>query len=253
MKPHVVELINKDFRIDGRKLDDYRKIVITNDVSNKAEGSARVKMGDTEVIAGIKMNVGTPYPDSPDEGVLITSSEMLPLASSEFLGGPPGPDAIELARVVDRGIRESKMIDMKKMCVRKGELIWTLFLDIYPINDDGNLLDASMLAAVAALDNAVFPKLEDDKVLFGEFTKDKLPLVKKPLLCTIHKIGDKLVVDPCKSEERLSDARVSVAVAEKGEINAMQKGGTKGLSIKEIDEMISLAEKKSKELRKNLK
>ena len=73
MKEHKLSLIKDGIRVDKRKLDDYRKpLSVELGVSNKAEGSARVIMGDTEVIAGVKMNVGTPYPDSQDEGVLIT-------------------------------------------------------------------------------------------------------------------------------------------------------------------------------------
>ena len=146
-----------------------------------------------------------------------------------------------------------KDIDMKKLCIRKGELIWTVFLDIYTINNDGNLIDAAALAAVAALKSAVFPKLDGDKILFGEFTKTKLPLVLVPITCTTAKIGDSIIVDPCRDEEQYIDTRLSIAVSEKGDIHAMQKGGEGGLEIKEVDEMIGLAIKKIAEIRKVLK
>ena len=51
-------------RFDGRALDKYRDLVVSFDVSNKAEGSARVKLGKTDVVVGVKMAIGTPYPDS---------------------------------------------------------------------------------------------------------------------------------------------------------------------------------------------
>ncbi len=154
-----MKYIREDTRLDGRKLLDYRKpIIVETNVSNMAEGSAMVTIGETKVVAGVKMSVGEPYPDSDDEGILITTAELLPLSSPEFLPGPPGVQATELARVVDRGIRESKMIDMKKLCIKKGELVWIVFLDIYTINEAGILIDAAALAAVIALKNAVFPK-----------------------------------------------------------------------------------------------
>src|SRR3989338_4079656 len=79
--------INK--RFDGRKTDEFRDLIIEKDVSNKAEGSVRVKLGKTEVIVGIKADVAEPYPDSPDKGNLMVTAELLPLSSSRFELGPP--------------------------------------------------------------------------------------------------------------------------------------------------------------------
>ena len=254
MTDYIKTLIEKDTRIDGRKLSEYRKpVTVEYGVSNKAEGSARAIIGDTEVIAGVKMKVGEPYPDNPDEGTLITTAELLPLSSPEYLPGPPKENAIELARIIDRGVRESKMVDMKKLCIRKGELVWTLFLDIYTINDDGNLIDAAALAALAALKSAVLPKLKDDQVVYGEFTKTKLPLTIIPVTSTIVKIGDKLMVDPCLDEEESMETRLSVAVSEKGNVHAMQLGEIGGLTPEEVDEAIGMAKKTTEVLRKALK
>ena len=253
-KSYVETLADKDARTDGRKFDELRKpIKIELGVSNKAEGSAKVTWGETEVFVGVKMAIGEPYPDSPEDGVLITGAELSPMADPEFLSGPPGPEAIELARVVDRGIRESKMLYTKKLCVRKGELVWIVFVDIYPLNNDGNLIDAASLAATAALKSAVFPKLNGDKIVYGDFTKTKIPLNLMPVTCTVVNIGGKSMVDPILEEEKNFDARISVSVSEKGDIHAMQKGGNVGLEIDQVDEMIGLAVKKSAEIRKVLK
>ncbi len=245
---------NNIIRLDGRSLEEYRKpIKIETNISNMAEGSAKVTIGDTVVIAGVKMDVGEPYPDSPDEGVLIVTAELLPLSSPDFLPGPPREQATELARIVDRGIRESQMIDIKKLCIKEGELVWAIFLDIYTINDDGNLIDAAALASVIALSNTVLPKLEKDKVKYGEFTKTKLPLKSLPITCTLAKLDNNIIVDPNREEESLIQSRLSIAVNEKGEINAMQFGGNSALTIDEIMNMVDLAIDKNKELRKYVK
>ncbi len=253
MKEYVESVLEKKDRVDGRKFNEFRKVQISNDVSNKAEGSARVKIGDTEVIAGIKMDVGEPYPDSQDKGNLIVGAELLPLSSPKFLPGPPGAEAIELARIVDRGIRESGMIDLQKLCIRKGELVWNIIIDIFTINDDGNLIDASALAAIAALKNAVLPKLVDDKVQFGEFTKTKVPLKFIPLTCTVYKIGEHLILDADKTEEEAVDGRISLSISESGNIHAVQKGGVAGFTIDEVDKSITLAKKAVEKIRKELK
>jgi len=254
MENYVKTLIDKDVRMDNRKSEEYRSPVkLEYDVSTKAEGSAKAIIGTTEVIAGVKLKVGQPYSDNPDEGTLITTAEFLPLSSPEFLPGPPKEDAIELARIIDRGIRESKMIDMKKLCIKEGELVWTLFLDIYTINDGGNLIDAAALAALAALKAAVLPKLEDDQVVYGEFTKNKLPLTITPVTSTIIKVGDKLMVDPSTQEEEAMEARLSIGVSEKGNVHAMQLGGNGGMRNEDVDNAISIAKKTTNILRKVLK
>src|SRR3989338_5346357 len=160
VRDHIRSLAEKGAREDGRDFLEYRKpIKIEYGVSSKsAEGSARVTIGDTEVVAGVKLEVGEPFPDTPDEGVLMVGAELLPLSNPEFESGPPSIDSIELARIIDRGIRESKCIDFSKLCIKKGEKVWMVFIDIYPINDSGNLFDAASLAALAALKDAKFPE-----------------------------------------------------------------------------------------------
>ena len=60
------------------------------------------------------------------------------------------------------------------------------------------------------------------------------------------------LVDPNENEEKIIDARLTVAVMEDGNLCAMQKGGDHPLTVKDIDTMINLAITKSKELRKKL-
>jgi len=253
MKAYVKSVLDAKDRLDGRKFDESRKVEVSYEVSNKAEGSARVKIGKTEVIAGIKMDVGKPYADSANKGNLMVGAERLPVANPEFLPGPPNAETIELARIVDRGIRESGMIDMEKLCITEGELVWTVIIDLYTINDDGNMVDAAALAAVAALRSAVFPKLVEDKVQWGEFTKDKVPLKFIPLTFTAYKVGKHLVLDVDRNEEEAVETRLSVSVSEKGNVHAMQKGGETGFSLEETDKAIGMAIDAVAKLRKDLK
>lgn len=250
-KNHMLKFLEQGIRFDNRKLDEYREVVIEEGVSKNAEGSARVKIGETDVIVGIKLTIDKPYPDIPDEGTMMVGVELSPLASPEFESGPPSSQAVELARVVDRGIRESKTIDQKKLCIEAGEKCWLIFIDIAPINDAGNLFDASALAAVLALKNARFPKLEDDKIDYKELTTQKLPLSKLPVSVTVIKIGDYLLIDPTPEEEELADSRLTVAVSN-SKICALQKGGETPITTDDIEKMVDLAVKKSKELAKYL-
>ena len=251
-KEYLVKLLDKGNRIDGRKLEDIRKIEIGYDLSKHAEGSARVKIGDTEVFVGVKLEVSEPFPDKPDEGTIIVNTEMLPLSSSEFEPGPPNVNSIELARVVDRAIRESKAIDLKKLCIEEGKKVWMVLIDIYTINNDGNLQDASALAALAALKQAKIPEYNGEKVDYSK-RSGKLPIVSSPIECSMIKIKDKLLSDPCFEEENMMDARLTTGITENNDICAMQKGGKGVLHIDDINKILEINLKNSEKLRKLLK
>ncbi len=252
-KKFIIDLYEQGGRLTERKnKDSYREIIIQEPVSVNAEGSARVKIGKTEVIVGVKMNTATPYADSPDEGVMMVTAEFAPIADPEFEPGPPKEEAIELARVVDRTIRESHAIDTKKLCIEKGEKVWMVFIDIYVINNDGNLIDASVLGAMIALKKAKIPKLDKEgNVLFKEHSKKNIPLNCTPTACTIFKINDLFLVDAEKKEEELADARITFGCA--GDyVHSMQKGGKGAFTPEEFSKCLKLAIKKNKELQKLL-
>lgn len=252
LKNHLKQALEKGIKFNGLKPLEYRKIVVENNTSKNAEGSATVKIGNTEVIAGVKMELGKPYPDRIDEGTMMVGAEFLPMSNPDFEPGPPTVRAVELARVVDRGIRESKTMDFKKLCVKKGELCWIVIIDICMINDEGNLFDASALAAIAALKNARFPELKDDKPDYKHLSKDKIKLKNVPVSVTIHKLGDKFMIDPSIEEAEAADARLTVATMEDGQLCALQKGGETPLNSEEIAQMIDIGIEKGKELRKYL-
>jgi len=248
---YVLKLLEADERVDGRKLDEFRNIKIETDIIERAEGSARVKIGKTDVIVGIKMDLAEPFPDIPDEGMLKTGAEFSPIASPDFTSGPPGEDATELARIVDRGIRESECIDLEKLCLKSGEKVWCVFVDVHMINHDGNLIDTSALAAVAALMKTKIPELKGDEIIRDKLKK-KLPIKHTPITITVGKVLGKFLIDPIREEEEVLDSKLTVAVMEDGKICAMQKSGNQGLSDEETIKMIDLAIKKSKEIRKLL-
>ena len=252
IRNEIISLLSKGVRLDGRKADQYRDVKIETGVSRNAEGSAKVKIGDTEVIAGVKMEVMKPYPDRQDEGSMMINVELTSMSSPDFETGPPSIDAIEFARITDRGIRESKSLDTKKLCVEAGEKVWMVVVDVCTLNDDGNLFDAIALAAMVAMKTAVFPAYDGKVVDYKTKTDQKLPLTKTPITVTVFKYGDHILVDPTVDEQSAYDARLTVSVLENGNICSLQKGGDEAVSDESILKMIELAREKSQELRKHL-
>ncbi len=265
-REYLAKLAGDGKRADGRGFNEFRKIEIEPNLISKAEGSAKVKIGNTQVIVGIKMSLGTPYPDTPNDGVMATAAELIPMASPDFEAGPPRENAIELARVVDRGIRESEIIDTEKLCLIPGEQIWMVFIDIHIIDYDGNLFDAASLAALVALHTTKVPIEKIKSVLesmiekhpemegyLKEHPKDyPLPIKTPPISCTSVKFNGAIMVDPSLDEEEIAEARLTVATDEKGDIRAMQKGLNGSFTVDEIKKIIKDSVINGKKIREQL-
>ena len=249
---YIKSNLRREERIDGRGLWDYRDFKIDSDVIASAEGSADVSLGDTRIITGLKYDVGVPFPDLPNEGVCTVMAELLPLASPLFERGPPDEQSIELARVVDRGIRHADCVQTKKLCIKEKEFVYILFIDMYVINHDGNLIDAGGVSALTTLISAHVPEgiigengLEwTGKYLTGETIVNELPLVM-----TYGKIDNMIFLDPNLPEELVSEGKISISVTE-DRITSIQKSGAATFSIDEIKMLCEKSLEQGKKLRK---
>ncbi len=220
LQTHILDLANEGRRLDGRGPDEYRPVSIEPGFVVTADGSALVRLGETMALAGIKLELGKPFPDTPNAGVLTTNAELIPLSSPTFEPGPPQPGAIEVSRVVDRAIRAAETVDLTKLCVSPGEKSWVCYVDIHMLGHDGNLIDAALLAAVSALAHATVPAKR-----FGVGEADyPLEVHHLPIETTFVRLGDTIVVDPTFDEEHAAQGRLTVATDEAGRIVAMQKG-----------------------------
>jgi exosome complex component RRP42 len=252
-RKYLADLLEKGQRMDNRGYLESRPVQVIPNVIKKAEGSAMVKWGETVVLAGVKSQLGEPFPDTPNNGVITVNVELSPISSPVHESGPPGPTAIELARVVDRGIRESKVIPMEdpKLCVIPGKKVWILFVDIYIIDDGGNLIDASALAAMSALANTRLNKISiDEETEEVEFLEETEPLPRNgsATSLTYVKIHKYILYDPNLIEDRGKNARFSLAIDNKGNVCSMQKGESGTFSEDEIYEIIDNASSRVKEL-----
>ncbi|UCF49368.1 MAG: exosome complex protein Rrp42 [Thermoplasmatales archaeon] len=246
-RDYLANMAKNGKRADGRAFDEFRKIEIETGIVSKAEGSARVKIGNTQVLTGIKMDIGEPYPDTPETGVMTTAAELIPLASPDFEAGPPREDAIELARVVDRGIRESQLIEVEKLCIEPEEKVWMVFIDIHILDYDGNLFDAASLASLAAL---MTTKVPAKRFELGE--DYPLPIKEPPISCTSVKFNDVVVMDPSLDENEIAEVRLTVATDKNEDIRAMQKGLNGSFTRDEIKKVIKASIDNGKKIREQL-
>lgn len=248
-KEQIRKLLATKYRIDGREPERIRNIEIKTSVIKTADGSAEVKLGKTHVVAGVKVSLGQPFPDAPDEGVLVVNAEVLPHASPYTEVGPPDEFAIELARVIDRGIRHCGYVDFKKLVVEGGKA-YVLWVDLYVINDDGNLIDAANLAAVAALKDTQLPVVVKDEqgVKLDRSNKTPLPIEvsKAPIAVSVGKIGGVLFLDPTFEEELSLDGRITFTISEDRIVAVQKTIGT--FTSQELEMALELAWKGKEQL-----
>jgi len=250
----LYELLLQNRRLDGRRPDEMRPVSIQTGLIKKAAGSALVSMGGTKILAGVKMDLTTPYPDTPDVANITVNAELLPLASSTFEPGPPDERAIELARVVDRCIRESKAIELEKLAYIPGQRVAVLYIDIYVLDYDGNYFDPSVLAAVAALSTARIPRYE---VRNGSLEKvegetESIPMRRLPVSVTMGLIMDRIIVDPTPIEENALDASIVFGWGSSEEVAAIQKNSPGLLPLRVVGQLLEVSKQKSEELRSRL-
>jgi exosome complex component RRP42 len=218
-------------RLDGRNLDEVREIEIKPEFINEtAAGSAKVTMGDTQVVVGLSVSLEEPYPDRPNSGTIVTNAELAPMASREYESGPPQEDGVELARVVDRGIREAEAVDLESLCI-----------------------DACSLAAMAALKTGTLPEYNEETGTLNRDNREReIPLQEEPVTVTGHHINGETVWDTTGEEEDARGARLTVSINEHGNVVAMQKGEKDPFTQEEIMDIVAKAEEKTGELREQL-
>jgi len=253
-KQQMWDAISKGKRLDGRNLNETRSIEIEQDIIKKANGSAKVKLGNSEVVAGVKVETGEPFEGLENKGALILSAEVLPTASQYSEPGPPDEETIELARVVDRGIRESHMIDLDKLVLVPGKIVYTIFVDCSVINTDGNLFDATSYAVVSALVSSKLPVFEIQDGKGGDTgNKQDPPITTIPISITAVRIGDVVILDPTAEEEACMDARITITTNSNGHYTALQKGSTGAFTVEQIKKAADIARIKGEEIRNKLK
>jgi exosome complex component RRP42 len=246
----VLDLMKKNLRADGRGMLDYRQIGVDKNVYENCEGSAVAHIGDTKVVAGVKIDLATPFADRPTEGVIMFNAEFSPVAHPEFTAGPPDERSIELARVVDRGIRSAECIDLDKLFLEE-EKVLGVYVDLFIVDHNGNLTDTAYLASMAALRGTKVPKYEDGKLVREERTA-QLPIARDVVSCTFEKVGDRILLDGREEEEVSSSGRVTFATCGDDLLCASQKSGRAGFGRAEFESMIDTSLAKRRELLKHI-
>ncbi|XP_054781674.1 exosome complex component RRP45B-like isoform X2 [Prosopis cineraria] len=114
----------------------------------REDGSSEVQLGHTHVMAFVTSLLVQPYRCRPNEGTVSMYTEFSPTEDPSYEQGRAGESAVELGRIMDRGLRP---VDTESLRVPFGKLVWAIRIDIHVLDNGGNLVDAANIAALAAL------------------------------------------------------------------------------------------------------
>ncbi|KAL1517595.1 hypothetical protein ABEB36_001336 [Hypothenemus hampei] len=221
-KTFILHGVAENFRVDGRDREGYRPIELETDIVQHAFGSARLRLASTDILASVKIEIDTPLPEKPFEGKIEFFVDCSANATPDFEGRGGEQLAIELANILTSAYSAPQTLDLRELCILKGEKCWKLYVDILVLECGGNLYDAISLAVKAALFNTQVPKInnmtidgENVDIDVSENLLDcrRLNVKHAPILVTVCKIGEHCIVDPSLEEEQCMMSSVVVAVS----------------------------------------
>jgi len=274
----LIKHIETGRRPDGRKLLERRPISISSGNIKSADGSSIVKQGNTTVACGIKAELAKPTAEKPDQGFIVPNLILPNMCHPSVKPGPPSPTAQELSVFIKDVILASECLKLTQLCPVVGKMAWVLYIDVVCLDHDGNLRDASIAAAMAALNSLRLPEVEYDEEM-DQITvsksKQKLNIMCNPVCCsfsvfnvessssssaensaTEKSAGEcfqpSLVADSTYSEEEVANSEISFVLLEKGEICLTNQTGSRPLTEDNMQKAISLATNQAQEIRNAL-
>ncbi|KAJ4724339.1 Exosome complex component RRP45B like [Melia azedarach] len=259
-KKFIEAALVSGIRVDGRNPYEYRKLSIK---FGREDGSSEVQLGQTHVMGFVTGQLVQPYRDRPNEGMLSIFTEFSPMADPSFEPGRPGESAVELGRIVDRGLRESRAVDTESLCILAGKLVWAIRIDLHILDNGGNLVDAANIAALAALLTFRRPECslggEDGQevIVHPPEERDPLPLIVHhlPIAVTFGFFGSEsmMVIDPTHHEEAVMVGRMTATLNANGDVCAIQKPGGEGVLQSVIMQCLRLASRMASDMTKKIK
>ncbi|KAG9120064.1 hypothetical protein FRC07_004600 [Ceratobasidium sp. 392] len=216
-RAYFERFIAEGYRPDGRKADSWRDVSINVGSISTASGSALVRIGDSTIVCGVKAEIAEPDLERPDQGVIVPNLDLPAICSPKFRPGPPAEEAQMLSERINDILVSTCAIDPKTLCIHPGKSAWVIYIDAVCINYDGNILDATMLAVIAALQNATIPvatyDTEAERTTCSRMERIPLALAHMPLTISFGVFNrTHLLSDPSSFEEPLLDAAITVIV-----------------------------------------
>ena len=215
-------------RSDGRGLDDLRPVIFTLSVQKWAEGSCRIKVGDTEVLCAATITDRVPpHLRGKGTGWVTAEYSMLPRATSErtdreSVRGKIGGRTHEIQRLIGRSLRG--VVDLAKLGER------TITVDCDVLQADGGTRCASITGGYVALAAAL-----------KTYGMERM-LVGKVAAVSVGVVGGTAMLDLDYSEDSNAEVDFNVVATDAGtyvELQGTAEG--KPFDRQRVDALLDLA------------
>ena len=220
-------------RLDGRSANDMRPVEITTGVNIYAEGSALIKVGNTQVICTASLEDRVPpFLRDTNQGWITSEYGMIPRATDqrtqrEATKGKATGRTQEIQRLIGRSLRS--VADLKVLGSR------TLWVDCDVIQADGGTRTASITGAFVALALAL-AKMQTMKILAGTPLRGMVAATSAGIL------GGVPCLDLSYAEDSQADVDMNVVRTDAGRYVEIQGTGEKtSFTAEEMQAMLSLA------------
>jgi exosome complex component RRP45 len=227
---------------------------LTFDFSKKCRGSLILTLGRTRYCSFIKFKLifrvqaivsaelEKPFPDRPFEGQLSFfveySGTAINLDGFSIVGTRFDEDQYRLTvqRTLERAFKTGRAIDLESLCIITGQKVWNIRVDIHILEDDGNVLDAVLISALAGMTDFRRPDVQvsaDQEVkIYSSFERHPLPLSfhHSPLSISFSLFQNidgncTALIDPTNLEISAQSSCVSLVMNRQGEIIHICKPG----------------------------
>ena len=195
-------------RADGRAPSDLRPITFTLGVQKWAEGSYRIRVGDTEVLCAATISDRVPpHLRGKGTGWITAEYSMLPRATAErtdreSVSGKIGGRTHEIQRLIGRSLRDA--VDLTRLGER------TITVDCDVLQADGGTRTASITGGYVALAAAL--------ITYGM----ERHLVGKVAAVSVGLVGGVALLDLDYSEDSRADVDFNVVGTDAGSYVELQ-------------------------------
>lgn len=250
-KIFILHGIDADFRNDGRRRCEYRSMEIETKLMPQTHGSARLHIGNTDILVGIKVELDVPHADKPNEGKLEFFVDCSATATPAFEGKGGDDLATEISNVLTAAYQTRNAFDLKTLCILPHKKCWKIYVDVLILQCGGNLFDAVGIAVKAALNSTEIPKITAATLDGGEpdielsddsYDCIQLDTSNYPIIITLCKIGDNYIVDPTLEEEMCSTSSIVMSMLPNGKISSVIKLGYGSIQFSTFTKMLQMGE-----------
>jgi ribonuclease PH len=223
----------KLIRPDERAATEMRPVEIVPHFVSSAEGSALMRIGETQVICTASVEEGVPqFQKGSGYGWLTAEYAMIPRATQirtarESTRGRQGGRTMEIQRLIGRSLRA--VVDFAVLGER------TIWIDCDVIRADGGTRTASVTGAWVALGLAI-QKLLERRVLNRNPLKDYLAAI------SVGMVGGEMLLDLGYAEDSHAEVDMNVVMTGAGQLVESQATAEgRVFSVEDLNRMIELA------------